>query len=58
MKPARIVALRLAKEGFGGGNPEAILGMRSSTVLDMLNYSNFTNDYHDAAAELNRPDNK
>ena len=56
MKPARIVALRLAKEGFGAGNPETILGMKVSTVLDMLNYSNFSNEYQDAAVELNRPE--
>jgi hypothetical protein len=54
MNPARLIAVRLAKEGFG--SPVAILRTPVSMVLDMLNYSNFLADYSETAGELNKPE--
>lgn len=56
MSAARLIAVRLAKEGFGGGSPEAILAMKATTVLDILSYSNFAIDYAETASELNKPE--
>jgi hypothetical protein len=53
MDEAVVVALRLAKEGFGG--VEAILAMPVDLVLDALEYSNFLATYNETLAELNRP---
>lgn len=49
-----MVALRLAKEGYGGGDPERILKMRADTVLAALQYEAFLGDYERAYIELNR----
>lgn len=58
MSRARLIAVRLAKEGFAGGDPEKVLRMKVTTVLDILAYSNFAIDYQAAASELNKPENK
>ena len=54
MRPALFLAIRLAKSGFCGGDPEAILHKRTDVVIGMMEYLNFTSDYEDTWAELNR----
>lgn len=53
MDEARLVALRLAKEGFG--TLQAITEMPADLVLDALEYSDFLADYQETHMELNRP---
>jgi hypothetical protein len=53
MDEAVVVALRLAKEGFG--DLEAILAMPADLVLDALEYSTFLATYQETHMELNRP---
>ena len=52
MDGARLVAVRLAKEGFG--SVEEVLRMRTDIVLDALEYSTFSADYEETAYELNK----
>jgi hypothetical protein len=47
-----MVALRLAKEGFG--TPEQILAMPADLVLDALEYVGFLADYQETQHQLNR----
>lgn len=47
-----MVALRLAKEGFG--RPDQILEMPADLVLEALEYSGFLGDYQDAMTNLNK----
>jgi len=49
------MSLRLAKEGFGGGDPERIEAMRADTVMDAWEYYNFLGDYLETAREINTP---
>ena len=56
MDPARLICLRLAKEGFG--TPEQIEGMRTDIVLDALQYSTFIADYESTCFELNKETKK
>ena len=56
MDPARLIALRLAKEGFG--TPEQIENMRTDIVLDALQYSTFLADYEATYVELNKEPKK
>lgn len=44
--------LRLARQGYGGGNPEHILGMRADIVLMALQYEYFLNDFENASYEI------
>lgn len=55
MDDSLVVAIRLAKEGFMGGNPVAILRSPVDVVLAMLEFSGFLIDYQDAYREMNRP---
>jgi len=48
----------LAKAGYGGGDPERILGMRADLVIAALQYESFVNDYERTYIEINREDNK
>lgn len=48
-----MVALRLAKEGFG--TIEQILAMPSDHVIDCLEYVTFLGDYETTFMELNKP---
>lgn len=52
MKPARLIATRLSKEGFG--TPLQILQMPVGIVIDALHYSNFLGDYERTFANLNK----
>ena len=49
-----VIALRLAKAGYAGGDLEKILEMKVSSVLAMLQYEKFVDDYQNAYIELNR----
>lgn len=48
------VALRLAREGYGGGDPEKVLAMRADVVLAMVQYENFRGTYERTFFELNK----
>lgn len=54
MNHTMLIALRLAREGFGGGDPERILGMRADLVMDAWEYVNFQADYEETLGELNK----
>lgn len=54
MDEATVIALRLAKEGYG--TVEQILGMRADLVLDALEYSGFLSDYQETYFNINRED--
>ena len=49
-----MVALRLAKAGYAGGDPERVLKMRVDMVIAALQYEGFQNDYELAYIDLNR----
>lgn len=49
-----MIALRLARAGYCGGDPEKVLRMRADTVLAMLAYEKFKDDYERAYIDLNR----
>jgi hypothetical protein len=48
------VALRLAKAGYGGGDPARILEMRADLVLAAVQYENFSREYEAAYIDLNK----
>ena len=52
----RLVAYRLAKAGYGGGDPQKVLEMPADMVVDLLHYEGFTADYERAYVEMNRPE--
>jgi hypothetical protein len=52
MDAARLIALRLAKEGFG--TPQEILAMPADIVLDAFRYSRFQAEYEETLYEINR----
>jgi hypothetical protein len=49
-----MIALRLAKAGYGGGNPERVLKMRADMVMSIVQYEGFVADYERAYIELNK----
>ncbi len=49
-----MIALRLAREGYGGGDPERVLGMKADVVMAMVQYEKFRADYERTCLELNR----
>lgn len=53
-----MVALRLAKAGYGGGDPERILKMRADLVVAAIQYEAFLIDYERTFLEINREDKK
>ncbi len=52
MDSGLLIALRLAKEGFG--SPEDILEMRTDTVLAALEYCEFLVDYEITQSEISK----
>lgn len=50
------IAIRLARQGYGGGDPRVILKMPSSMVMTAAHYENFIVDYESTYVELNRED--
>jgi hypothetical protein len=49
-----IIALKLAKAGYCGGDPERILMMRADFVIEALHYETFIHDYETTYYEMNR----
>jgi len=49
-----MIALRLAKAGYAGGDPERVLKMRADVVIAAMQYEVFLGDYERAYIELNR----
>lgn len=54
VEQSQLIALRLAKEGYAGGDPEKILQMKVSTVVMMMQYEKFIDDYQTAYIKLNQ----
>jgi len=52
-----IIALRLAKAGYGGGDPNRILAMPVDIVMAMIQYEIFLNQYEKAYIKLNTKEN-
>lgn len=52
-----LIVLRLAKAGYGGGNPEVIENMSVDWVLKMFHYENFCSDYENEYINLNNKQN-
>jgi len=48
-----LVAFRLAKAGYYGGDPEAVLRARADTVLSLVQYEIFLNEYQEEEYLLN-----
>jgi hypothetical protein len=48
-----VIALKLARAGYGGGDPERILNMRVDLVIEAAQYEQFCNDYESEYIELN-----
>jgi hypothetical protein len=48
------VALRLAREGYCGGDPEKVLQMRADLVMAAVQYENYRAEYERTFVELNR----
>jgi hypothetical protein len=46
--------LRLARVGYGGGDPEKVLNMPVGIVVAMLHYEKFRDDYERAYVEMNK----
>jgi hypothetical protein len=55
MDQAEFSALKLAREGFGGGDPAAIMEMRADWVLHMIEFLQFETEYGDTYRKLNAP---
>jgi len=46
--------MKLAKAGYYGGNPDAVLEAPLNTVLAIIQYENFTRDVESAFRDLNQ----
>jgi len=51
-----VIALRLAKAGYWGGDPEKIMSARVDFVLDAFEFELFQVEYEDVLHEMNKPD--
>ena len=49
-----MIALRLAKSGYWGGDPERVLSARVDLVIDAMYYERMTAEYEAAEYELNK----
>lgn len=49
-----MVALALARAGYGGGDPEKILGMRADIVVAMTQYEEFKGKYEREYIRINK----
>lgn len=49
-----MIALRLAKAGYMGGDPHKVLGSPVDVVISMLQYENFLGDYERTWVHMNR----
>lgn len=51
---ALAVAIRLARSGYGGGDPERILRMRVDYVMAAIQYETFRSEFERTFVEMNR----
>jgi len=49
-----IVALKISKMGYYGGNPENVLNANVDHVLSILDYESFNNDFERVYTEINK----
>jgi hypothetical protein len=56
LEEAYIICLKLAKAGYGGGNPETIGQMSPDWVIKILDYENFCGDWEEEYLNLNKKD--
>ena len=54
MDQETLMALRLAREGFGGGDPARISAMPTNMVLDAWEFVNFQAEYEETTREMNK----
>lgn len=54
---SRFQAIKLAKEGYYGGNVNTILQEKFTIILDILTFENFHNKYIIMSRQLNKPVN-
>lgn len=51
---AQSISLKLAKAGWWGGDPGAVMRAPADEVMAAAQYENFLNDYENATFDLNR----
>lgn len=49
-----MLAMRVAKAGYYGGDPSRVLDARVDHVMAILEYERFTNEYQEVEYELNK----
>jgi len=54
MDSATLMSLRLAREGFGGGDPAKVMSMPTNTVFEAWEFVNFQSEYEETVREMNR----
>lgn len=52
-----MIALKMAKMGYYGGDPINVLNARVDMVISIMEYEKFQNDYENTYWELNKNDN-
>ena len=50
------MALRLAKNGWWGGDPDKILGAPADSVMKAVHYEDFKGEYEAELMRLNKPE--
>lgn len=55
MDNATLLSLRLAREGFWGGDPQRVLEAPTDQVLDAWEFVNFQAKVEETTLELNKP---
>lgn len=53
---AMLMALRLAKAGYWGGEPGRVLRAPTDEVIAAMQYENFCGDFERASYEMNKGD--
>ena len=55
MDASDLYPLRLAREGFWGGDPQKIHEAPTNLVLDAWEFINFQAEYEETSLEINKP---
>lgn len=55
MDASDLYPLRIAREGYWGGNPQQVSQSPTDLVLDVWEFINFQSEYEETTAELNKP---
>jgi hypothetical protein len=58
MEEEMLTSIGLAASGFGGGDPDAIMRMPVRTVIGMIHYSTFQQQYLETKNHMQREDSK